>query len=143
MSFDTWRETTIGAEVDLLPGFPFKSSKYTDKFSAVRLLRGDNVVQGRLRWENVKRWDLLHLEEIKDYYLQTGDVVLAMDRPWIEAGLKYAAMQDDDLPCLLVQRVSRLRAKDNLDQRFLKYIIGSQILPTTYCLSKRVHLYPT
>jgi type I restriction enzyme S subunit len=39
------------------------------------------------------------------------DVVLAMDRPWIEAGLKFAYLSQDDLPCLLVQRVSRLRAR--------------------------------
>src|SRR5690606_31670438 len=54
-----------------------------------------------------------------------GDVVLAMDRPWIEAGLKYAQLRDEDVPCLLVQRVARLRARDSLDQRFLGYLIGS------------------
>ncbi|MDP9312352.1 MAG: restriction endonuclease subunit S [Chloroflexota bacterium] len=48
-----------------------------------------------------------------------------MDRPWIEAGLKYAAVSEHDLPCLLVQRVARLRARKDLDQRYLRYIIGS------------------
>jgi type I restriction enzyme, S subunit len=48
-----------------------------------------------------------------------------MDRPWIEAGLKYAAIRPQDLPCLLVQRVARLRGKGELRQRFLKYVIGS------------------
>lgn len=48
-----------------------------------------------------------------------------MDRPWIEAGLKYAQLRDEDVPCLLVQRVARLRARDSLDQRFLGYLIGS------------------
>jgi type I restriction enzyme S subunit len=48
-----------------------------------------------------------------------------MDRPWIEAGRKYAAVSEHDLPCLLVQRVARLRAKSSLDQRFLRYVIGS------------------
>jgi type I restriction enzyme S subunit len=54
-----------------------------------------------------------------------GDVILAMDRPWIEAGLKYAAVRKSDLPALLVQRVARLRGRRGLDTRFLKYIIGS------------------
>lgn len=49
-----------------------------------------------------------------------------MDRPWIEAGLKYARLTAHDLPALLVQRVARLRGSDSLDQRFLYYLIGSR-----------------
>lgn len=57
--------------------------------------------------------------------LNEDDVVLAMDRPWIEAGLKFATISKDDLPCLLVQRVARLRAKEQLDQHFLRYVIAN------------------
>jgi type I restriction enzyme S subunit len=60
------------------------------------------------------------------YQLRDGDVVLAMDRPWIEAGLKYAAISTYDLPCLLVQRTARLRGGPRLDNRFLRYLIGSR-----------------
>jgi len=52
-------------------------------------------------------------------------VVLAMDRPWVKAGMKYAMMTRDDLPCLLLQRTARLRGRENLDNRFLKLLIGS------------------
>jgi type I restriction enzyme S subunit len=34
-------------------------------------------------------------------------------------------MTSDDLPCFLVQRTARLRCGDNLDNRFLKRLIGS------------------
>jgi type I restriction enzyme S subunit len=74
----------------------------------------------------VKRWPKRETAEISNYFLQTGDVILAMDRPWIDAGLKYACVADEDLPCLLVQRVTRLRARNGLDQGFLRYIIGSK-----------------
>ncbi|NLS09700.1 hypothetical protein HGQ17_06710 [Nesterenkonia sp. MY13] len=60
------------------------------------------------------------------YELRSGDVVIAMDRPWISAGLKYAVVREADLPAMLVQRVARLRARDHLDQRYLGYIIGSR-----------------
>ena len=56
----------------------------------MRLVRGDNVIQGQLRWENAARWPSDHQDDIGRYRLEPGDVVLAMDRPWIEAGLKYA-----------------------------------------------------
>jgi type I restriction enzyme, S subunit len=59
------------------------------------------------------------------YQLREDDVVLAMDRPWIEAGLKYATISKYDLPCLLVQRTARLRGGPNLETRFLRYLIGS------------------
>ncbi|MBK7706843.1 MAG: restriction endonuclease subunit S [Acidobacteria bacterium] len=65
-------------------------------------------------------------DEYKLYELREGDVVLAMDRPWIEAGLKYASNSGIDLPCLLVQRTARLGGGPKLDNRFLRYLIGSR-----------------
>ena len=121
-----WEDTTLGAEVDLLTGFPFKSERYTDSTESIPLVRGDNIVQGAMRWEGVKRWPSSERSEHALYELQEGDVVLAMDRPWIEAGLKYAAISKHDLPCLLVQRTARLRGGPKLDTRFLRYLIGSR-----------------
>lgn len=118
--------TSIGSTCEISTGFPFKSSGYCTKIKSVKLLRGDNIAQGSVRWDGAKRWNPEALEHsIKaKYSLRTGDVVVAMDRPWIEAGLKFAAIQDSDLPCLLVQRVARLRAGESIDQRFLKYVIS-------------------
>ncbi len=121
-----WEETTLGAEVDLLTGFPFKSARYTESSDSIPLVRGDNIVQGAMRWGGVKRWPLSERGEHALYELREGDVVLAMDRPWIEAGLKYAAISKHDLPCLLVQRTARLRGGPKLDTRFLRYLIGSR-----------------
>jgi len=121
-----WQETKLGETTELLTGFPFKSANYTDGESGIALVRGDNVVQGRFRWDDVKRWPENETAEISNYFLQTGDVILAMDRPWIDAGLKYACVANEDLPCLLVQRVTRLRARNGLDQGFLRYVIGSR-----------------
>jgi len=106
-------------------GFPFKSSSYSDDPSGPKLLRGDNVAQGQVRWDGVKRWPPSETNGLEQYWLEQGDVILAMDRPWIEAGLKYCAITRDDLPCLLVQRVARLRGQERLDTGFLKYVIGS------------------
>ncbi|MFL5561268.1 MAG: restriction endonuclease subunit S, partial [Gemmatimonadaceae bacterium] len=114
-----WIETTIGAEVDLLSGFAFKSKQYTTSQESVRLLRGDNIVQGSLRWDDVKRWPASDAADYARYQLRSGDVVIAMDRPWVKAGLKLAMISDEDLPCLLVQRTARLRTGAALDSRFL------------------------
>ena len=79
--------------------------------------------------------------------LEPGDVVLAMDRQWIEAGLKYATLTEDDTPALLVQRVARLRTKGEIAQRFLGYLIRSREF-TAYVLGVQTgtavpHISPT
>ena len=121
---EEWATVRLGDAADLLTGFPFKSDGYVSEPAAPRLLRGDNIVQGRLRWDGVKRWPAETAAPMAKFRLHEGDVVLAMDRPWIEAGLKFASVQREDLPALLVQRVARLRGGEGLDIRFLKYVIG-------------------
>jgi type I restriction enzyme S subunit len=123
----------LGDHVDLITGNPFKSADYTGSRDGIRLLRGDNVAQGRIRWDNAKYWSASDAAGYQKYELQAGDVVLAMDRPWIEAGLKYAEMRPVDVPSLLVQRVACLRALPGLDQRFLAFLVGSPAF-TAYVL---------
>jgi len=122
---EDWIETTIGDEVDLLSGFAFKSKQYTTSPQSVRLLRGDNIVQGVLRWDDVKRWPDSDTADFDRYQLRSGDIVIAMDRPWVKAGLKHAMISDEDLPCLLVQRTARIRTRSKLDDRFLLSRIGA------------------
>ncbi len=120
----SWEATTLGEHVDIQTGFPFKSQRYVDDVDGIRLLRGDNIVQGALRWEGVKKWTSAERHDYPKYELRADDVVLAMDRPWIEAGLKYAWISEHDLPCLLVQRVSRLRGSSSLLTHYIRYLIG-------------------
>lgn len=118
--------TRISDVVDMTFGFAFKSAEFSDEPTDVRLLRGDNIAQGRLRWGGAKRFPKIRVGKVERYQLAVGDVVIAMDRPWIEAGLKYSVVREEDVPSLLVQRVARLRTKsESLDQGFLGAVIGS------------------
>lgn len=123
----------LGEVVSLQTGFPFKSDLYSDDPADPRLLRGDNVAQGRLRWDGGKRYPSGLAAQLQEFGLARGDVILAMDRPWIEAGLKYAVVTDDDLPSLLVQRVARLRGTDRVDTGYLRYVVASRAF-TDYIL---------
>jgi type I restriction enzyme, S subunit len=124
----------LSDHVDLLTGSPFRSAGYTSSLDGIRLLRGDNVAQGTVRWDSARCWPAGDGAAYQKYRLQTGDVVLAMDRPWIAAGLKQARLRPEDVPSLLVQRVARIRALPTLDQRFLAYLIGSPAF-TAYVLA--------
>jgi type I restriction enzyme, S subunit len=115
----------IGRHVDLLSGFAFKSGGYTDDPEDVRLIRGDNIVQGTFRWDGVKRWPKSERSVYARYELAADDVLIAMDRTWVSAGIKYAVVDEEALPSLLVQRVARLRTKSTLLPSFLAICIGS------------------
>ncbi len=117
---DGWTATTIGQHADVLTGFAFKSADYTSNEDDVKLLRGDNVAPHRLRWRDVKRFPKERANEVSRYQLRAGDFVVAMDRTWLPSGVKIAEVAQADLPCLLVQRVARLRAKDTLHQGLMK-----------------------
>ncbi|MDP9902141.1 restriction endonuclease subunit S [Variovorax ginsengisoli] len=116
---------SLGSHVQLLTGFPFKSADYTEAPDGVRLLRGDNIGQGFVRWDGAKRLPVEKAIGASVYNLLEGDVLLAMDRPWIPAGLKFARVQHADLPSLLVQRVACLRPKDGLRADYLAAVIAS------------------
>lgn len=124
----------LGDEIELLTGFAFKSKEYVTHEKSIPLIRGDNIVQGQLRWDGVKLWPTERLVEFEKYELAANDIVLAMDRTWVKAGIKVAKIANEDLPALLVQRVARLRCKSSLDPDFLYYLIRSKFFEN-YVLS--------
>lgn len=123
-----WLDTCLADCVDLLAGFPFKSDRFlAQPEEGVALVKGENVSQGRILWDISKYWTSSEYETYSKYHLQAGDVVLAMDRPWVPAGLKWAVVRNDHPKALLVQRCARLRSKvPALTQEFLRYIIGGK-----------------
>ena len=121
----SWPLAKLGDHVDLLAGFAFKSQGFTENVDDVRLLRGANIGQGSLKWAHTKLWPRSSLADHTKFQLAVDDIVLAMDRPWIEAGLKWSVVRECDLPALLVQRVARLRATGSLSQDFLRFLVGS------------------
>ena len=115
-----WTHTTFDKHVDCLTGFAFKSDNYSNAEDDIRLLRGDNIEPGNLRWRDAKYWPKGELNNLEKYYLADGDFVIALDRTWVSSGLKVAEVTPSDLPCLLVQRVARIRAKATLEQSLLR-----------------------
>jgi type I restriction enzyme, S subunit len=120
-----WPNVKLAECVNLLAGFAFKSEHFTDKADDVPLVKGENVSQGCILWDISKRWPAPDWEKMEKFRLLPGDVVVAMDRPWIPAGLKWAFIRKGDPKALLVQRCARLRSSNgHLDQDFLRFVIG-------------------
>ncbi|PSL13095.1 type I restriction enzyme S subunit [Marinobacterium halophilum] len=106
-----WPTKPLSQMASVITGYPFKSSDYIEESKGtVRLCRGANVLPGALDWKDTRFWSRDRLDGLDDYLLEQGDIILAMDRPWISSGLKVCHAEVSDIPTYLVQRVARIRA---------------------------------
>jgi type I restriction enzyme S subunit len=108
-------------------GFPFSSDGFSMDEVDVRLLRGINVTPSGLRWNNVVRWKRVYLDGFDDFELAVGDIVLGMDRPIIGSGVRASAVEETDVPSLLLQRVARLRPDERLEPDFLLHLLRGRL----------------
>jgi type I restriction enzyme S subunit len=97
--------------VKVLNGYAFKSEWFID--DGIRLLRNANVGHGSLRWDDSARIAPERALEFQRFKLDEGDIVISLDRPLINTGLKLAKVTRKDLPCLLLQRVGKFDFKTN------------------------------
>ena len=113
-----WEWVSVGDVVEMLNGYAFMSEWF--KKTGTRLLRNVNVGHGTVDWTTPAFIDNALADEFEQFALSAGDVVLTLDRPIISTGLKLAVLREQDLPCLLLQRVARLSpVSQALSQKFL------------------------
>lgn len=110
---------------NLLTGYPFKSSGFTQNEQDIPLVKGSNLSHRQIDWKSAPRWNHDDIDSYSEYHLSTGDIVLAMDRPIVQDRLKFSWITENDPKSYLVQRIARLRAKKGLTQGFLKCLIAS------------------
>ncbi len=120
-----WPEVHLSNVADTLTGYPFQSNEYAkDPHEAVRLCRGSNVMPGRLDWSDTAWWPLSKTSTVEAFELREGDIVMAMDRPWISEGFKLARIERRDCPSYLLQRVTRIRAKPSSSNDYLYHLLA-------------------
>jgi type I restriction enzyme S subunit len=117
---------------ELQVGYAFKSSTFTSDGSGVRICRGINVLPGEVSWRDTEHVPDRIAADQAAFSLKEGDVVVAMDRPWIGSGFKAAKVSATDAGALLVQRVARLRSLGELPAAFLYELIRSPAF-TRHC----------
>ena len=119
-----WIETALKDEIELLTGLAFKSERFVETPPGVRLARGDNVKEGFFEWGTKSRFWPEMAPELERYLLNVGDVLIGMDGS--KVGKNWVRVRDTDLPCLLVQRVARLRARASVGEHFIALLVSDQ-----------------
>jgi type I restriction enzyme S subunit len=120
-----WDVTKAGRYFSILSGFAFPSSEFTLDESNTRLLRGINVGVSKIRWDETVYWRRFSGDDLDSFELACGDVVIGMDRPYINEGMRVARISDADLPCLLLQRVAAIRAFGKLSDDYIFLLLSS------------------
>ena len=103
---------------DVLAGYPFKGNAFSE--TGIKICGGLIITPTEIKWSECKHWD--SSEGLEDYLLAADDIVIALDRPWIADGFKIGMIEESDLPCLLIQRTARLRAKKVIP-KYLLYVL--------------------
>ena len=115
-----WKKEPLQQYADVIVGYPFQSSGYTEQ--GISIVGGYNLMQGFVLWNESKHWpDSAGYER---YLLQEGDIVMAMDRPWVGNGFKMSRIKSKDLPALLIQRTACIRARC-IERDFLYAMLDS------------------
>ena len=113
-----WRAGCIENIADQFFGYAFNGEDYS--FSeGITVLRGENVTEKKLRWDTHKKWDKSINKRIEKCFLSENDIVVGMDGS--KVGKNWSLISEYDLPLLLAQRVSCLRAKVPVWQQFIYY----------------------
>jgi type I restriction enzyme S subunit len=98
-----WEAKQLSTVVELKVGYAFKSSWFCE--DGIRLLRGENVGAGIPDWKDMRCLPPEVANKFRDYQLNAGDMIIGMDRTFTKQGFKVSILGEDDVPCLLVQRV--------------------------------------
>lgn len=121
-----WEKEEIGKYIDILSGFAFKSEEMNVEGFGKAILRGINITEGFIRHsKEIDKYYSGSLERFDKYLLQVNDLVLGMDGS--KVGKNIALIKDKDCSSLLIQRVARLREKDNSDIKFIYHHLNSSI----------------
>ena len=125
---EDWEQRKFGDDNDLITGYPFESDKFSEE--GIKLVRGMNVKRGYLDFSDdiCMRWN--STDGLENYLLEADDILIQMDGALI--GKSYAKIAEEQLPALLVQRVTRARTRSKdactdfmyqaIQRDFLRYI---------------------
>ena len=121
-----WEQRKLGELCNLLTGYPFESKSFST--DGIKLIRGMNVKRGYLDFSgDICKW-WKSSNGLENYLLQDNDILIQMDGALI--GQSYAKINKNQLPALLVQRVTRARTYSEIsNSNFIYSAIQKDFLP--------------
>lgn len=119
---DVKEQVSIKEICDVSGGYSFKSGDISEN-SGIRILQIGNVALNDVSWEVTNYLPKDFEKKYESFLLKKDDIVMALTRPIIQSlgNVKTSLVKSTDLPCLLNQRVGKIRAKFGTNIRFVYY----------------------
>ncbi len=117
---DVEEQVCIKEICDVSGGYSFKSGDISVN-SGIRVLQIGNVALNDVSWEVTNYLPKDFEKKHETFLLKEDDIVMALTRPIIQSlgNVKTCLVKSTDLPCLLNQRVGKIRAKFGTNIRFV------------------------
>lgn len=127
-----WKYKKLGEVCNILNGYAFKSSKYTN--SGTRIIRITNVQKGYVIDNDPKYYSDDDIKNLTQYSLREEDLVMSLTGNVGRVGMLQKSM----LPAALNQRVACIRTKsDEISLNYLFHLLNSDIFERTAIRSAR------
>lgn len=127
-----WEYKKLGEVCDVINGYAFKSSKYTNK--GTRIIRITNVQKGYVVDNDPKFYSDEDFKDLYQYSLFEGDLVMSLTGNVGRVGI----LQKDMLPAALNQRVACLRVKsEKMRLNYLFHLLNSNLFEIAAIQSAR------
>ena len=122
----------LGEATDILGGFAFNSGDIDQ--NGIRLVQISNVNQRDIDWTVSNCVPLLFEKKHHNFMLNEFDIVVALTRPIIQSQstVKVSIVRKEDLPCILNQRLGRIRCDHNMMNHVFVYYCLKQPRFTRY-----------
>lgn len=115
-----WKKVKLGECASLQGGFAFQSRDFSD--NGIPLVRIGDITPKGLKNSNSVKLPNSFLSEYADFALINNDTIIAMSGATVG---KCTLVTEQDIPALLNQRVGRFKVKNDIDKKFLFYIVSS------------------
>ncbi|OUM90113.1 MAG: hypothetical protein BAA01_11245 [Bacillus thermozeamaize] len=118
-----WEVSHLGRHMKIIGGYAFKSEHFHDQ--GIKILRISNISEGKLSFLNCVFYPEKIAKDIsEEFFLKENDIVIAMSGATTG---KVGMVDKRDLPCLLNQRVGKLKPISNkVDNKFIYYVMSDR-----------------
>lgn len=120
-----WEECKFGDIYDVISGFAFKMSDYVQV--GVPIINGESIQHGSISTNNLNYLPEEFSEKYQNVTLETGDIVLGLNRPITNGNLKIAQVPTDLNGALLYQRAGKIIILNKTDINLSFQLLGKEI----------------
>ncbi|WP_144551642.1 restriction endonuclease subunit S [Bacillus mycoides] len=120
-----WVEHKFGDMYDVVSGYAFKMSDYVQR--GVPIINGESIQHGSISTKNLNFLPEGFSDKYQNFILDTGDIVLGLNRPITNGKLKIAQVPKDLHGALLYQRAGKIIILNNSNINFSYQLLGNEV----------------